>query len=64
MPCYNVAKWVALNILLTKHQSYCNFECHIINDGSNDDSEKIILESIKDDPRFFYYVNDKRSVRS
>lgn len=64
MPCYNVAKWVALNILLTKHQSYCNFECHIINDGSNDDSEKIILESIKDDPRFFYYVNDKRTGSS
>ena len=36
MPCYNVAKWVTLNINLTKNQSYKNFECHIINDGSND----------------------------
>ena len=64
MPCYNVAKWVTLNINLTKNQSYKNFECHIINDGSNDNSEEVILESIKDDKRFFYTKNNKRTGSS
>ena len=58
MPCYNVAQWVSLNIQLTKLQSFTNFECHIINDGSTDNSEEIILENIKDDNRFFYYKNE------
>lgn len=57
MPCYNVAKWVALNIQLTKQQSFSNFECHIINDGSTDNSEDIILDNIKGDSRFVYHKN-------
>jgi hypothetical protein len=64
MPCYNVSDWVALNIQTTKHQSYSNFECHIINDGSTDNSEEIILENIKGDSRFFYHKNEKRSGSS
>ena len=64
MPCYNVEKWVSLNINLTKNQSYSNFECHIINDGSNDNSENVIKEAIKGDDRFFYYKNDKRTGSS
>ncbi len=58
IPCYNVEKWILLNIQLIKHQSYSNFECHIINDGSTDNSEEIILENIKNDNRFFYYKNE------
>ena len=57
MPCYNVADWVALNIQITKQQSFSKFECHIINDGSTDNSEDIILENIKGDPRFVYHKN-------
>lgn len=64
MPCYNVEKWVALNILTTKHQSYSNFECHIINDGSTDNSEKEILSAIGDDNRFFYYKNKENTGSS
>ena len=64
MPSYNVEKWVALNINLTKNQTYSNFECHIINDGSNDNSENVIKENIKEDPRFFYYKNKTRSGSS
>lgn len=64
MPCYNVSDWVALNIQITKHQSFLNFECHIINDGSTDNSEEVILENIKGDSRFFYHKNEKRSGSS
>ena len=64
MPCYNVDKWVSLNIQLTKFQSFSNFECHIIDDGSSDNSEQVILENIKGDNRFFYYKNDKRTGSS
>ena len=64
MPCYNVADWVALNIQTTKLQSFSNFECHIINDGSTDESEKIILENIKEDSRFVYHKNETNTGSS
>ena len=64
MPCYNVADWVALNIQITKQQSFSKFECHIINDGSTDNSEDIILENIKGDPRFVYHKNETNTGSS
>ena len=64
MPCYNVSKWISLNLEILKHQSYGNFECHIINDGSTDNSEEIILNNIQNDSRFFYHKNIKNTGSS
>ena len=64
MPCYNVSKWIGLNLEILKHQSYTNFECHIINDGSSDNSEEVIKNNIEEDNRFFYYSNKERTGSS
>lgn len=56
LPVYNAARFLKESIESILNQTYVEFELMIINDGSTDDSEKIIL-SIKDD-RIRYLKND------
>ncbi len=55
MPVYNAAKYLSASIESILNQTFEDFEFIIINDGSSDDSEKIIL-SFKD-PRIKYFRN-------
>ena len=56
MPVYNGAKYLHEAIKSILDQSFMDFEFLIINDGSTDDSEKIIL-SFKD-PRIVFIKNE------
>jgi glycosyltransferase involved in cell wall biosynthesis len=56
MPVYNAAPFLIDSITSILNQSYTNFIFIIINDGSTDDSEKIILSF--DDKRIHYLKND------
>jgi glycosyltransferase involved in cell wall biosynthesis len=56
MPVYNAEKYIAEAIESILAQSYSNLELIIVNDGSYDDSKKIIL-SYKD-PRIKYFENE------
>jgi len=55
IPMYNSEKYVSdpLNSVFT--QSYTNWECIIVDDGSTDSSKKIAKEFCKKDKRFRYY---------
>jgi glycosyltransferase involved in cell wall biosynthesis len=55
IPCYNAAAYLREAIDSILRQSYTAFELHLINDGSADDTEKIIM-SYKD-PRITYTAN-------
>lgn len=57
MPAYNAAKYLAAAIESILNQTFADFELIIINDGSVDDTESIIL-SLKD-PRITYIKNEK-----
>lgn len=57
MPVYNASAYVKEAIDSILNQSYTNFEFIIINDGSTDGSENVIL-SFKD-PRVRYVKNEK-----
>lgn len=59
MPVYNAGAFLKVGIDSILQQTYSDFELIIINDGSNDNSEQIIL-SFKD-PRIKYYKNEKNS---
>lgn len=59
MPAYNAAKYIAEAIDSILAQTYTDFEFIIINDGSVDDTEKIIQSY--DDPRIVYLKNDVNS---
>lgn len=52
MPCYNMEKYVKEAIDSVKAQTYDNWECIIVDDGSKDESTKVIENEIKGDKRF------------
>ena len=55
IPVYNVEKYVAKCLASIFNQSYNNYEVIIVDDGSLDNSAKIIKEFIKNKNKFKYY---------
>lgn len=53
-PLYNGEKFVGQTIESVISQTYTNWEMLIINDGSKDNSEQVVLEYVKNEPRIKY----------
>lgn len=58
VPCYNVEEYIERCINSIKSQTYSNFEVLLIDDGSFDNTKKIINKLIKKDSRFKYYYKE------
>jgi glycosyltransferase involved in cell wall biosynthesis len=58
VPCYNYARYLpeALDSVLA--QTYEDWECIIINDGSVDNTEQVALEYCRKDVRFKYFYKE------
>lgn len=58
VPCFSYAQYLpeALNSVLA--QTYTNWECIIVNDGSPDNTEEVALEYRKKDSRFKYFYKE------
>jgi glycosyltransferase involved in cell wall biosynthesis len=54
VPCYNVENYLAETLESVLNQSYTNWECIIVNDGSTDKTHEIALEWEKKDNKFIY----------
>lgn len=52
--CYNKAMYLDECLQSVLEQTYCNWECIIINDGSEDATEQVVKEWLKKDNRFKY----------
>ena len=50
IPVYNAEKFVLTALTSLKDQTYKNFEVIVVNDGSTDNSEAVILDFIKSNP--------------
>ena len=59
MPAYNGAKWIKKAILSVLAQSFADFECIIINDNSNDNTEEIATRFAQHDKRIKYVKNER-----
>lgn len=61
-PCYNQAQYLpeALDSLLK--QTYPNWECVIVNDGSKDNTEEVAMAYCEKDGRFHYYSKENSGV--
>ncbi len=59
MPVYNAGSFLKAGIDSILQQTYFDFELIIVDDGSTDDSEKIVRSY--NDPRIKYYKNEKNS---
>lgn len=64
IPCYNQAHYLpeALGSVLV--QTYENWECIIVNDGSPDNTEQVALEWCNKDPRFRYIKKQNGGLSS
>lgn len=59
VPVYNVEEFLPLCLETIKNQSFKDFECLLINDGSTDNSLEILKKTAKSDKRF--RVIDKKN---
>ncbi len=64
VPTYNLNNYIVDCLNSISNQSFQNWECIIVNDGSSDNSEVTIKNYIKNDSRFIYIYQDNQGVSS
>jgi glycosyltransferase involved in cell wall biosynthesis len=52
VPCYNQSEYISETLDSVLSQTYDNWECIIVNDGSTDNSEEVVSRFLKLDQRF------------
>lgn len=62
VPCYNQVDYLAETLDSVLSQTYQNWECIIINDGSTDNSEQIAQTYCNKDSRIHYYNQDNQGL--
>lgn len=62
MPVYNGSRWIKEAIQSVMMQSYCHIELLVINDGSEDNTEDIVLNLIHLDSRIRYFKQENKGV--
>ncbi|MDA3927604.1 MAG: glycosyltransferase family A protein [Prolixibacteraceae bacterium] len=64
VPAYNCSQTIEETLSSIKQQTYINWECIIVNDGSTDATENIIKSIITDDKRFNLFITENKGVSS
>ena len=64
VPCYNQSHFLSEALQSVLNQTYSDWECIIVNDGSPDDTEKVAKEWIRKDSRFKYIYKDNGGLSS
>lgn len=64
VPCYNQAQFLNETLESVFFQSYTEWECLIVNDGSLDNSEEIAKKWVEKDSRFQYFSKDNGGLSS
>lgn len=64
VPCYNQAQYLDECLQSVLEQTYSNWECIIVNDGSPDNTEEVALRWGAKDSRFKYYKKKNGGLSS
>ncbi len=64
VPCYNQAQYMDECLQSVFDQTYSNWECIIVNDGSIDNTEEMAKKWEKKDNRFYYFYKENGGVSS
>lgn len=64
VPCFNQANFLTETLLSVSKQTYENWECIIINDGSTDVTERIAIDCCLKDNRFKYFYQSNLGLSS
>lgn len=62
VPCYNQSQYLAETLDSVLAQSYTDWECIVINDGSTDETEAVAMRYAQKDNRFKYTYQDNQGV--
>lgn len=62
VPCYNNGKYLLETLNSVLSQTYSNWECIVIDDGSTDDSRKVAENFVRKDKRFQYIYQENHGV--
>ena len=62
VPIYNREKWLRNCLESISSQTFKDWECILVNDGSTDNSLKIAQEYAENDERFFVFSQDNQGV--
>ncbi|MET4083631.1 glycosyltransferase involved in cell wall biosynthesis [Pedobacter sp. UYP30] len=62
VPCYNQAIFLEETLKMVLCQSYSNWECIMVNDGSTDDTERIAKQFTEKDNRFIYLFQSNKGL--
>ena len=63
IPSYNRAHLIIETLESIKNQTYSNWECIIVDDGSTDDSNEVISQFINNDSRFEYVQRPPHKIK-
>ena len=64
VPCYNQAQYLSETLQSVLDQTYNNWECILVNDGSTDNTEEMALIWCKKDTRFVYLKKENGGLSS
>ena len=64
VPCYNQAQYLDESLQSVLDQTYTNWECIIVNDGSPDNTEEVAKKWVKKDSRFLYLHKENGGLSS
>ncbi|WP_396186003.1 glycosyltransferase family 2 protein [Flavobacterium sp.] len=64
VPCYNQAQYLDESLQSLLDQTYTDWECFIVNDGSPDNTEEVARKWEAKDPRFIYLYKENGGVSS
>lgn len=64
VPCYNQAQYLDEALQSVLEQTYQNWECIIINDGSPDNTEEVVKKWLEKDSRFKYVLKENGGLSS
>ncbi len=62
IPCFNYGHFLVESLLSVQNQSYVDFECIIVDDGSTDNTKKVAKHYVNSDSRFAYYYQPNRGL--
>ena len=65
IPLYNKSQWIEQTLMSVSNQTYSNWECIVVDDGSNDGSLEIVKKFAEENPgnwRVYSQVNSGQAV--
>ena len=62
VPCYNQGMYIQETLDSVMRMTYRNWECIIINDGSTDGTESVVMNYLEKDKRFRYICQENQGV--